>query len=190
MVEAECVSYLAKMEALVRGAEQLIADSATTNSAKDTHKWDLGALIAEMKDLVEFARKDVLNPGVRATPGAKEAARACVKHYKNFLANQETPRDTLVDYAVISKLFTLTDPIRTKLTFSHARALSRVKTPEVRNAWAEQAIASGWSVARLQSEINAAGRSVTESSWRESGFPKSGPPKEWSPTQNSTWVCA
>jgi len=106
VVEANCVSYLAKMEALVRGAEQLIADSATTTSAKDTYKWDLGALIAEMKNLVEFARKDVLNPGVRATPGTKEAARACVEHYKNFFTSQKTPRDTLVDYAAISKLFT------------------------------------------------------------------------------------
>lgn len=182
---AECGSSLARLEVLVSNAHRVIADSAKSDLSKDAYKWKLGALIAEIKDVADFARERVLDPAIRVMPGAKEEARECMERFKAFITSQDTPRDTLVDYAAVSKMFPPGDLTRTELSFSHARAISRVKVPQARQAWTQRAIEGGWSVARLQAEINVAGRPIVDSCGRGGGTFE-----EQSPTPNSTWVCA
>ena len=166
MQRAESDSPANAMQALLERARPLVADNEAPHRVKDAAKWELGALIAQMQDLVKRARESVLPSEVHATPDAAEAARKIAEQYNAFLPDAKQhkhQRGVLVDYAAVARLFPEQDRVRTELSHSHARALSRVKTPEVRKAWAEQAVALGWSVARLQSEINAAGWSVTES---------------------------
>ena len=176
------------MQALLERARPLVADNEAPHRVKDASKWELGALIAQMQDLVKYARESVLPSEVHATPDAAEAARKIAEQYSLFLPDAKQhkhQRGVLVDYAAVARLFPEQNRVRTELSHSHARALARVKAPGARAALAEQAILLGWSVARLQAEINTAGLPPVKDAGTEDG-----PVGEWAKTQNSTWVCA
>ena len=174
------------MEAILARAQALTASSRP--ATEDSWKWTLGDTIAQMQDLVKRARESVLPSQVLATPDAAEAARKIAEQYNAFFPDAKEHkhrRSVLVDYAAVAGEFPPGDPVRTELSHSHARALARVKAPEARAVLAEQAIRSGWSVARLQGEINTAGRPAVEDTSTEDGLVG-----KWAKTQNSTWVCA
>ena len=167
---------------------------------KDVWKFAMGDAIAQMQALVKHAQESVLRPAVHTTVEAKEAARKCRDQYKAFMPDvkqHKHQRDVLVDYAAVARLFPPANPVRTELSHSHARALARVKVPEARAALTGEAIRFGWSVARLQAEINTAGQQSVDN---KSGGENTGSaeklgtqneaPRDWAKTQNSTWFCA
>ena len=174
------------METILAQARAL--DAGTHRAADDSWKWAMGDTIAQMQELVKHARKHTTDPEVRATPDAKTAARRIADLYDDFLPDSKQSkhrRGVLVDFAAVANQFPSGDPVRTGLTHSHARALARVKSPKARADLTDQALRLRWSVARLQGEINTAGRSPAGDTRTEDG-----PPAKWTKTQNSTWVCA
>jgi len=176
------------MQALLERARSLVAGNEAPHRMKDASKWELGALIAQMQDLVKHLRESVLPSQVHATRGAAESARKIAEQYNAFLPDAKEHRHrrgVLVDYAAVAREFPPGDPVRTELSHSHARALARVKAPAARADWTARAIEAGWSVGRLQAEINAAGQPRTTDVDDENG-----PAGGWAKTQNSTWVCA
>lgn len=205
MLKIEDGVLVAEMETLLKRARLLIADNEARvqvkgaplrvkGAYKDAYKWEIGDLIVQMQDLVKVAHESVLHSAVRVTPDTKAAASKIVKLYNEFLPDAKQhkhERGTMVDYAAVARLFSAGNRVRTELTFSHVRALSRVKAPEARAALTEQAIRLGWSVARLQAEINTAGRSPVEGTGTaEVTVIADGTAREWTKTQNSTWFCA
>lgn len=175
------------MEEIIERAQSLIQSAASSPQAKDAYKWELGSLIAEMQDLVKAARDSILDSQVPATPNATNAVREIVNQYKAFLLDAKESkhqRDVLVDYAALARLFPPGDLVRS-LSHSHARALARVKSTGDRTDLAEKATRLSWSVARLQSEINTAGKRSQHKT-----DTKGSPLGEWAKTQNSTWICA
>ena len=150
-----------QMQELVRRVHQLDAESPATGRERDHQKWAMGDVIAEMKALVEAAQAEALRPAWPVTFDAKEVARFYAQQYKEVFTGLSILRDTAVDYAALAKMFPPNDRMRTcGLTFSHARAISRVKPAAKQIEWMDRAIGGGWSVAWLQKEINAAQPSV------------------------------
>ena len=187
MSEPEYGAWEREMETLLAQAQALTVNGRQA-MGNDPWKWAMGDTIAQMQALVKRTQERVLEPAVHTTLEVKAAARKCRDQYKAFLPDAKQhkhQRDVLVDYAAVAGKFPPASPVRTELSHSHARALARVKVPEARATLTEQAIRLGWSVARIQAEINAAGRvpaDCTDSKDRTPGG--------WARTQNSTWVCA
>lgn len=186
MSELEHDAWEGEMGVILARAKDLVEGSRP--AAGDSWKWAMGDTIAQMQDLVKRARESVLSSEVHATPEAAEAARKIAEQYNAFLPDAKLHkhrRGVLVDYAAVAGEFPQGDPVRTELSHSHARALARVKAPEARAALAEQAIRSGWSVARLQAEVSAAARPPKATTDSEEGSSGEEPK-----AQDSTWRCA
>ena len=149
-----------QLEHLTAIVEQLIAEGATSRTATNTQKWDVGDVINTLGRLAGPA----LGRARRASRGASPPAAAAPPSYQakfrnlreRLVAGHETPRNALVDFARVASVIPPTDPLRTfPLGFFFARALSLVEDPVERLRWAEETVRRGYSVARLRAALNA-----------------------------------
>ena len=147
-----------RLAALIDQAWDLAREGGLSPAATDAQKWQAGDLVGAMGRAVAGARDRLLDPVLPVTPEARGAYRLCAASYDAFLGAQGLARGTLVDAGLTAATFPPGDPIRSgPLSFSHARALTRLRSAGARSAWAARAVREGLSVARLQTLLNIEG---------------------------------
>ncbi len=150
---------------LLAQAQELAQAGGLSKHATDAQKWQAADLVHAMQREVEARRDRLLAPFVPATPEAKAGFQRAALAYNAFLRTQERTRNTLVDSALTAAAFPPGHPVREgRLSFSHARTLSRLVTERERTAWAARAEREGLSVARLWALILTEGGAGTSRS--------------------------